>query len=667
MRTWPAQGKHLARKALVSSLALLFLGVACSVDHGIDDPPLEDTFMERLVAIQSMVGGDGRSLYGRPHGPQWAPDGSMILIEGRGRLWEVSPLGGDPVELPVQGGIPLYSPDGEWLAFTSGGEIHLWARQESGEERQLTALGGRVSSMTWSPNAQHIAFIGDRHGSRDLWVVSVPGGRVRQLTSEERFDGFPSWSPDSRTIYFQRMDEWWVHHDILAIPVEGGDTRLVTEDRDLFDYTSGSRFGQPAISPDGHQVMFPSFRGGWINQWVVSSTGGTARVVSQTEADQDYAAWSPDGRRILYTSNHDGTIRLNLVASDGGDSEVLFDPGMGFIRNPTWSPDGSQVAFVLGTPTQPQELFTLSVETGKTQRLTHSVPDARIEEELVVPEKVQYESADGLVIPAYLYRPPGMGEGEQAPAIIRLHGGPTAQYYDHFERNVQYYVRRGFVVLLPNVRGSSGYGWDFEHGNTGCWADCDLADVVSAAQYLKSLPEVDGQNVGVYGRSYGAYLTMAAIAFAPDVFRAAIPRAGYGDRLRYMEETGLSGIRLLRYEMGPLEENRDRYRDASPIFFLSDVRTPTFVIEGALRPRLQGGGTEPRTDTNIAFARELSRLGKVVQYRSYLRPQDGGVEYPGEKPMMLRDKADFFDIYLRTPGLEPGPVGGEGGRGVGVR
>lgn len=647
-------------RALFVLLVLQIIGVACSTESEFDDPLLEDSFMERLVAIRSMVGGDGRSLYGRPHGPQWTPDGTKILIEGRGSLWEVSVEGGDPVLLPVHGGTPLYSPTGEWLAFTSGGEIYLWPRGESGEGSRLTALGSRVTSMAWSPDGRHIAFISDRHGSRDLWLVTVPEGRVRQLTSDERFDGFPSWSPDSRTVYFQRMDEWWVDHVILAISVDGGTPRLVTEDRGFFDYTYGSRFGQPAVSPDGQQIMFPSFRGGWINQWVVPVAGGDARPVSVTEADQDHAAWSPDGHRIVFTSNHDGTIRLNLVASEGGDPEVLFDPGMGFIRNPSWSPDGSWVAFVLGTPTLPQELYIISVETGQTRRLTHSVPDPSIEDELVVPEKVRYPSTDGLMISAYLYRPPGLAEGAPAPAIIRLHGGPTAQYYDHFERNVQYYAHRGFVVFLPNVRGSSGYGWDFEHGNTGCWADCDLADVVAAAEYLRSLPEVDGENLGVYGRSYGAYLTMAAIAFAPDVFRAAIPRAGYGDRLRYMEETALSGIRLLRYEMGPFPENEDAYRDASPTFHLADARTPTFVIEGALRSRLHGAGTEPRTDTNIAFARELSRRGKVVRYRSYLRPQDGGVEYPGEKPMMLRDKADFFDAYLRTEGLEPGAVGGGG-------
>jgi dipeptidyl aminopeptidase/acylaminoacyl peptidase len=621
----------------------------CANASGGGDAQPGDDFLDRLVAIESMVGGDGRSLYGRPHGPQWAPDGSRILVEGRGSLWEVPAEGGDAVEVPVRGGIPAYSPDGRWLAFTAGGEIRLLERAGPGEALQLTRLGASVSSMAWSPESDAIAFSGNRFGSQDLWVVSVPGGEVRQLTSDARMDGFPAWSPDGRTVYFQRMDEWWVDHDILAVPREGGDLRLVASDRDFFDYTYGSRFGQPQVSADGAFIMFPSFRSGWINQWIVPVAGGDVRAVGADEADQDYAAFSPDASSVAYTSNHEGTLRLNVASVDGQGSRVLFDPGLGFIHSPRWSPDGSSIAFIMGTPTRPQELYRISAEGGDPVRLTHSSPDPSIEEELVVPEKIRYPSADGLSIPAYLYRPPGLGEGERIPAIIRLHGGPTAQYYDHLERNVQYYVHRGFAVLLPNVRGSSGFGWDFEHGNDGCWARCDLADVVAGAEYLKGLPFVDGERLGVYGRSYGAYLTMAAIAFAPGVFQAAIPRAGYSDRLRYMEETAQSGIRLLRYEMGPFEENVDAYRAMSPLFHLGKATTPTMVIEGAVRPRLFGGGSEPGTDTNIAFVRELRRLGKVVEYRAYLRPQDGTAAYPGEKPRMLREKADFFDAHLRSP------------------
>lgn len=640
-----SSNRRLGRMVLLAGLGPVLSG--CVPDASSSPGEDDDAFLDRLVGIHSLVGGDGRSLYGRPHGPQWLPDGRSILVEGRGSFWEIPVMGGEPTRLEVRGSLPLPSPDGARIAFVSGGEIRLLDRA-SGEVSRLTRFGASVSSMAWSPDGASIAFAGSLFGSQDLFLAAVPSGEWRQLTSDARLDGFPAWSPDGGTIYFQRMDEWWVDHEVLALPLGGGDPRRVTLDRDFFDYTYGSRFGQPQVSPDGAQILFPSFRSGWINQWVVPADGGEPRAVAPEDADQDHAVFSPDGNWIAFTSNREGTVGLHVVNVRSGDRRVLFDPGLGYAHSPRWSPDGNSVAFVLGTPTMPQELHVVALDGGEPTRLTYSSPDREIEGELAVPQKIRYPSADGLSIHAYLYRPQGLATGERAPAIIRLHGGPTAQYYDHFERNVQYYVRRGFVVLLPNVRGSSGFGWDFEHANDGCWARCDLSDVVAGAEYLRTLPFVDPDRIGVYGRSYGAFLTMAAVAFAPDVFQAAIPRAGYSDRLRYMEETGASGIRLLRYEMGPFEENRSAYRDMSPIFHLRNATTPTFVIEGAVRPSLFGEDMEPRTDTNIAFAREMARLGKVVEYRAYQRAQDGAVAYPAEKPRMLRDKAAFFDRHLRA-------------------
>lgn len=618
-----------------------------------------DDFLDRLVEIRSIVGGDGRSLYGRPHGPQWAPDGSSILFPGLRRLWRIDASGGEPEQLPVTGSLPSYSPDGGWLAFVTGGEIELWSPRD-GESRRLTHLGATMKSLAWSPDSRHIAFSNNRFGSYDLYVFSVPDGTVRQLTSGIRYDGYPAWSPDSETIYFQRLDERWVDHEVLAIPIEGGEPQRVTLNQDFYDYGSGSRFGHPQVSPDGEFLMFPSHRSGWINKWVVPVVGGEPRQISPEDADQDFADWSPDGRTIAYTSNRNGTIQIRLVPSEGGSSTALVDPDMGFIHSPRWSPDGRTITYIMGAPNQPQELYSVSVETGETRRMTVSTPDPSIEDEFIIPEKVSFPSTDGLTISAYLYRPNDLAPGEQVPAIMRIHGGPTAQYYDHFERNIQYYVRRGYVVLLPNIRGSSGYGRDFEHGNDRCWGHCDMEDVVAGAEFLRGLPYVDGDNLGIFGRSYGGYMSMAAVTFAPGVFQAAIPRAGYSDWLQYKRiYGGMSGKTLLAYELGPADENEELYRAVSPLHHVENAMTPTMVIEGSVRPVLHGEGFEPSSSTSMQFVREMQRHGKLVQYRTYLREQDGTVEWPGEKPLMIREKMDFFDLYLRNSALEtppPGPI-----------
>jgi dipeptidyl aminopeptidase/acylaminoacyl peptidase len=654
-------GSQRHAKKLEWPFAAMIVGIFILVSsgYGFDaaqaNPSDTDPFLDDLVEIRSIVGGDGRSLYGRPHAPQWKPDGTTIVFPGMGSLWEISAKGGAPESLPITGAQPAFSPDGRWLAVVSGGEIHLWPT-EGGEQRAITGMGASTKSMAWSPDSRWIAFQNNRYGSFDLWLVDVREGGVSQLTSDVRYDGYPSWSPDSRTIYFQRLDERWVDHDVLAIPREGGQPTVITRDQDFYDYGSGARFWHPQVSPDGRMVMFPSHRSGWINQWVVPVGGGEPRQLAAEEADQDYAEWSPDGRLILYTSNRNGTIQIRLVSPEGGDSRPLVNPDVGFIRNPTWSPDGRQIAYIMGAPNQPQELYVVSVDNAESRRLTFSTPNSALEREFVIPEKTFYPSADGLHIAAYLYIPPDLDPGERVPAIIRIHGGPTAQYYDHFERNIQYYVRRGYVVLLPNIRGSSGYGREFEHGNDRCWGHCDMEDVVAAAEYLRGLPYVDGANLGIFGRSYGGFMTMAAVTFAPGVFQAAIPRAGYSDWAQYKTHYGgMSGKTLLAYELGPLEENRELYRQLAPLHHVENAMTPTMVIEGAVRPVLHGEGLEPRSTTSIQFAREMERHGKIVTYVSYLRPQDGTVEWPGDKPRMLREKADFFDKYLKGNRIETSP------------
>jgi len=614
-----------------------------------------DEFLNKLLEIRSVVGGDGRSLYGRPHGPRWIPDGSAIVFPGLGKLWSIPAGGGELRELPVNGGMPEYSPDGAWLAYVTGGEIEVWS-PAGGQRQRLTALGASMKSMAWSPDSRSIAFSNNRFGSYDLYVVSVPGGEVRQLTSDIRYDGYPAWSPDSRTIYFQRLDERWVDHDVLAIPATGGEVRRVTLDQGFYDYGSGTRFSHPQVSPDGSTLMFPSHRSEWINKWVVPVGGGTPRQIAAEDADQDFADWSPDGRTIAYTSNRNGTIQIRLVPAEGGASQALVAPELGFIENPRWSPDGRTITYVMGAPNQPQELYTVDVASGQTRRMTFSTPDPEFERRLLIPEKVTFPSTDGLTISAYLYRPEGLAPGERVPAIMRIHGGPTAQYYDHFERNIQYYVSRGYVVLLPNIRGSSGYGKAFEHGNDRCWGHCDMEDVLAGAEFLRSLPYVDGNNLGIFGRSYGGYMSMAAVTFAPGIFQAAISRAGYSDWLQYKRQFGgMSGQTLLAYELGPSAENEELYRQVSPLHHVANAMTPTFVIEGAVRPVVYGEGLEPSSMTSVQFVREMQRHGKVVEYRSYLREQDGTVEWPGDKPMMMRDKMAFFDRYLRTGSLNAPP------------
>lgn len=608
---------------------------------------------DELLTIHSLVGGVGRSLYRAANPPVWFPDGRRLLFTGHGKVWEVGSDGEGLREARFRGSLVVPSPAGDLVGYVSGAsgnpEVWVWSEQRR-QSRQLTDLGFiGIKSISWAPDGGSIALSGNRHGTFDIWKVDVPSGTVSRLTDDPGYEVNPVWSPDSRAIVFARMDDRWLDRDVIEIAADGSRERVITRELDFFDYGSGSDFGETPISPDGRWVLFRSYRSGWLNYWLVSRDGGDPRPLASESRDQRSAQWAPDGRSVAFASLENGRHELRLASTEGGDVDILVAPDMGFIKDLQWSPDGREISFIMSTPVSPQELYVVDVESRSVRRLTVSMPDATAEQRLVAPEKISYQSPDGLTIHAYLYRPPGMQPGQRAPALIRVHGGPTHQYYDHFERRVQFFVSEGFVVLLPNIRGSSGYGRAFEDANNGCWGRCDLQDVLAGADFLRSLPYVDTENLGIWGRSYGAFMTMAVVAFAPGVFNAAMPYGGYGDWEYYRTHGGPSAVRLLEYELGPYPERADVYRRSSPIHYLSDAVTPTMVIEGAVRRTHFGEGTEPAHQANLAFVRELERLGKPARYRAFARWTDGDVPFPGEEDKLFRESLEFFNRYLRNP------------------
>ena len=636
------------RNTLLVSLLFLAASVGDAWAQGLEPISAED-----LLAMQSAVGGS--------RSPKWAPDGSKISFISGGRLVAVSPAGGAPVLLTDDLGLsgvgslgapqPIWSPDGNWVAYTSdkGGapDIWLWSVQDARDIR-LTNLSARATGLAWSPDGRWIAFAGDRFGNMDIWMVSVPGGEVYRLTNDTLYEGYPTWTPDGDRLLYVRMDERWVGHDVIEVDPDGGSPRVVVSDTNFFDYRAGLAFGAALVSPDGDLVLFRSKRSGWLNFWVIPRKGGDPRQIAAANYDQTGARWSPDGRSILYTESRDGTHSLRVVSADGGEPRVIVDPDVGAVGRPEWSPDGESISYTFETPTRPADLYVMSVASGETQRLTSSVP-VGLEDRLYAPEKVTYPSSDGLMIQAYLYRPVNVGPGARVPGVMWIHGGPTSQFDDQFRRHqqVHYFAQRGYAVLLPNIRGSSGYGLEFEDLNNECWGHCDLEDVVAGAEYLKTLPFVDADKIGVTGTSYGGIMTMSAVAFAPGVFQAAISLSGYGDMTDFHKTVQeLQHIKLLEYELGPYPENGAVYLKSSPIFKVHQVTTPTFVIQGegvAAGWRIPEG--EPQAALN--FARMLDQQYKIVRYKAYAG--EGYYVYGRQNTIdKLHDMEDFFEEFLRT-------------------
>ena len=328
---------------------------------------------------------------------------------------------------------------------------------------------------------------------------------------------------------------------------------------------------------------------------------------------------------------------MRLANRQGAAPRDLWMPAMSVVGDPSWTPDGQSIVATKATPTEPADLFVVRVSDGSARQLTYSREIAAVVERLLRPTKVTYRSEDGTQIPAYLYLPKAASPTNRVPAIVLIHGGPTAQFTDRFELQAQFFASMGYAVLMPNIRGSSGYGTFFEQANNRAWGHADLPDVVSGAAYLKSLPGVDGDRLGITGTSYGGFMTAAVAVWAPSVFRAGIGASGYPNRLSFVAEGEARHIKQLEYEFGPWPDSAQVYRRNSPFFDVAKIQMPLFLLNGE--------GRFPGSPQMRQFSEEMERLYKPFQYKAY-PDENYYVRSEANVRQMLLDMLDFFDRHL---------------------
>ena len=607
---------------------------------------------DELLKLGGRVGGEK---------PLWTPDGSSVVYlgseDGSSEYMRVAPTGGN-VE-PVSSGIGRMpfnrwkegnmSPDGRYLAYLStaadqtgqGLEVEVFLLDLTNQStRQLTCLGSTINALSWAPDSASLVLSSNRYGSFDIYLVQVPSGTQRRLTDHVLYEVYPCFMPDGQSILYVRLDDTWADHEIWQLHLESGEKRLIVTDEDFFDYRFGRAFYYPLISPDGEDIVFPSQRSGYLNYWSVPVNGGEPQQLSRAEADQTQGGWSQDGRFVAFIENHNGNLQLHATNRSSHAVTVVDGAGGGVCAHPSWSPDGRYLAYLYQDPITPQQLRMAELEVSSAGQLEVLGRRTLVREAspagLIEPRKLTYPTFDGRRISAYLYLSPA---AENAPGLLWIHGGPTSQFTDTWQPDVQFFASRGYAVLLPNIRGSSGYGREFEDLNNQDWGHGDLKDVIHGAEYLKTLPQVQPEAMGIHGTSYGGCMSMSAMAFAPGYFQAAAPQAGYGNWVEFYQEEALQHVKLLDYEFGPLDDHEDVYRRCSPYFSIAHIRTPALVMHGL--------GEEPISLASRRFVDEMQRLYKPVRYHTY--PDEGSyyVSSFRGKLRMLQDMLVFFDQYLR--------------------
>jgi dipeptidyl aminopeptidase/acylaminoacyl peptidase len=332
--------------------------------------------------------------------------------------------------------------------------------------------------------------------------------------------------------------------------------------------------------------------------------------------------WAPDGKRLSYLEVAEPSVVLKVLQ---GRNTAVVSPKDGYTRSPMWLPDGSGIAMINGSSLRPEEFFVnrrvRPVKTTSFQR--KPLPQGW----LVGPKLVKYRSFDGRRISALMFEP---RDKSRRAGIVMPHGGPEMQTVDAWDPLVQMMVMKGFYVLEPNYRGSTGYGREFLHLHDKDLGGGDLKDVLYAGRYMVSKGLVDEHRLGFWGASYGGYLCMLALTKAPEMWAAGVSVVGFFD---WETEMATERGYLKAYDrkkMGDPKKDPAFFRDRSPAYFLDKLAVPLLMTASARDVRC------PPTESR-AVVRKLTDMGKPVEYHEY--PDEG--HWP-------RKRRNLIDLYTRT-------------------
>ncbi len=622
--------------------------------------------------------------------PQISPDGRWVAYtvttmnlekdESKTRIWMAPTVGGEAVAMTAEeksASRPRWSPDGKYLAFLAepkDGKAQVWTLfRQGGDSQPLTDTAGGVSSYEWSPDGRRMVLVLKDPKPRD--VAKKKGEEVKKTP--------PPWVITRRQFkqdYVGYLDSRRTHLYVLDV-----------DSREMTQVTSGDYDdSQPAWSPDGRLIAFTSNRTDDPDSnyntdvWVVAADnpdrGQTLLRITPNPGPDSSPTWSPDGKLIAHVSATDteamlyATNHLAVTSAEGGEIEVLTRELDRNVFNPRFSNDGRSIFFALedrgelslarvaprggaverviggprsmgaysigakgpivaliSEPHLPSEVFVF--DDGELRRLTHA-NDALIGQlRLGEVEYVHYPSADGTRIEGFIVKPPGFDQSFRYPTILRVHGGPQSQYDYSFHFEAQLFAAAGYVVTLPNPRGSTGYGQDFCRAIWQDWGGIDFEDVMASVDDAIERGYADPNRLGVGGWSYGGMMTNHVIT-KTDRFKGAYTGAS---ATLYVVNYGHDHYqRWWVQELGLPWRNRELWEKLSPFNRVEMVVTPTLILGGE-----QDWNVPIINSEQLYMA--LKHLGKTAEL----------VVYPGEyhvvgTPSYIKDLYERYLAWFAT-------------------
>jgi dipeptidyl aminopeptidase/acylaminoacyl peptidase len=585
-------------------------------------------------------------------GASWSLDGQRIAYisnaSGRLNLWVMQADGTGARQLLTSDdrqAEPVWTVDGAQIVYTQdkgGDEMYdLYAAPAAGGTPKNLTQTSQVSetSPRFSPDGAWLAFSSKVKASpwRDVAVMEWKTGAVRLLTHEadpKASWSIDAWSPDGRYIYATRTIER-EDSNVYRIEVMSGEAEKLTS------HSGKVLLGMSDLSPDGKTLLLTSNeKGGYSNVALMDLATKTMRWVTDTQWEAISGKFSPQGETLTYTLNADGRTTIEFVdvktlkADDRGVPAGLNTDAVA----PTGFRNDGDFLFAHQDSTHPANLYLLT-SGGALKQITHV--ESAAQASVVVPgsQLVTYKSFDGRMISAYLWVPFGLKRDGTAPAIVMPHGGPTGQTVDSFNIRAVLLVSRGYVVIAPNVRGSTGYGKEFEKANYKDLGGADLKDEIAAVEFLKATGFVNAKKMGIFGGSYGGFMTLMAIGKTPDVWAAAVDEYGILDWYTMLAHEDAS---LQEYEkslLGDPVKDRPVYEEASPIKYIRNERAPLLVLQGERDIRV------PKEEA-VQLVDILKKEGKTVEAVYYPEEGHGFIKREDQLDELTRSMA-WFDKYLK--------------------
>lgn len=498
------------------------------------------------------------------------------------------------------------------LVWTRDDGAIIFAKDKDGDEQnnlfklrldssEVTQLNDDPGSQEYagevSPDGHTLSVMSNRNGQMNLFALSLDGLEWQPLTDFDAPAFGGEWTPDGAWLLcVSNESDNLNNQDGYLVKRDGSEVKRI------FRVEEGSQDTLADPHPDGRRVAVTSDASGTPRPGVLDIGTGEVRWFGQEGIEEHAVEFSKNGQWLLTLRNHEAVL-----------SPVLYELEAGETRIPEL-PQGtvSDVHFVLGdtklflqhatTKNRPEGVL-YDLETGSTEVILEADYGTLDPKGFVAGEYVRYSSFDGQEVPALLWRPRHAPEDGLLPALVMVHGGPTAQYFRGFDLYAQFLTSRGFVVLQPNVRGSTGYGVAWRDANLKDWGGGDLEDVAAGAEYLKTLPFVDGERIGIFGGSYGGFMSFLAVVKKPKLFKVGIPWIGITDLHRLFEEDMEHFRYYFRQQMGDPERDYDLWRDRSAIEHASNLQAKLLILHGTNDPRC------PVSQARI-FRDKILELGK---------------------------------------------------------